>query len=95
MVGAFSADHAEALEIVYRRRGEDQLPLRAGDGAAALAQARALSSHTLLGGLLMDSRHWPEAQAEFEAGLALGSTPADRAHFTGALADLERRRSAR
>jgi len=95
MVGTFSADHAAALELVYRLRGEDPLPLRAGDGAAALAAARALDSHTLLGGLLADARHWPEAQAEFEAGLALASTPADRAHFAGALADLQRRRTAR
>jgi spermidine synthase len=96
MVGAFSADQAAALEIVYRLRGEDLLPLRASEAdAAALAATRALSSHTLLGDLLVDARHWAEAQAEFEGGLALSSTPKDRAHFVAALADLDRRRAVR
>jgi spermidine synthase len=94
--GTWGADHAAALEIVYRLRKEDRLPLQAaGEDAPALSERHALFSHALLGSLYMDTRFWTEARQEFEAGLARSSTPASRATFVVGLDVLARRQAQR
>jgi spermidine synthase len=94
-VGPFTADHARALEIVYRLRGQDPLPLRADGDAARYDEIRALSTHALLGDLFVNARLWEDARTEFEAGLARTQVPRNKAYFLYDLADVAQREGKR
>jgi hypothetical protein len=90
-IGPFTADHARALEIVYRLREQDRLPLKAGEDTARYDENRALSTHALLGDLFMNARLWKDAWTEFEAGLGRTQVPRNRAYFLCDLAEVAQR----
>lgn len=84
--GRLCHNEAQALEVVYRARLDELLPLDPSPDAERLQGARPAGSRLLLGGLYVDTGHYDLARAEFEAGLGAAADPAERDLFRRALA---------
>jgi spermidine synthase len=86
----------ESLEIVYRLRRQESLPLTTDDAdAARYREIHALSTHGLLGDLFLKTGSWEDARSELEAGLARARLPMNKAYFLYELADLAQREGKR
>lgn len=94
--GGYQREEARALEIAYRLRGEEPLPLAnaATQERDALALARAFGTRLLLGDLYLSMWLFAPARHEFEEGLRLARTPEQGARILAALAELSRREGA-
>jgi spermidine synthase len=93
LVGSYRRDQAIALEILYRMKRREPLPLRraAPDEAAALEEFRRLTSYVQLGHLYLDLGFLPQARSEFEQGLRRAGAPGEKTGFLLGLAHLARR----
>jgi hypothetical protein len=88
-VGRLCHNEAQALEVVYRARLDEPLPLKPSPDADRLQRARPAGTRLLLGGLYVDLGLYDLARAEFEAGLEAARGPEDRDLFLRALAAVD------
>jgi spermidine synthase len=92
----YQLEEARTLELVYRFRAAEPLPLAGASpqDALRLAAARAFDSRLLLGDLYLGMWLQGPARQELEEGLRRAADPSQRSRALAALAELARRERA-